>query len=921
MTHVALQVGYINIVPELVDVEGQASPATIVDERHTALHELVHVLGGIIPTANHLNATGYPLSESEVFTYAPALPLSATAAASDPKRVATFIRTPRVLQISRAHFNCSSLPGAPLEDLPLGRGSHWEARVMGPELMSYGTASGETYVSDLTVAMLEDTHHYFVPDYEMMTGTLYDETTASLDGLSSLGFSTADVVPDYVPPPPRARGALRWGINGGCGFVLGDPKTSWDDRHLCLKHSELGCTPDNRMAALCTVRPGAGVPKQYSCGMRDADGGCAAGPSATGCDGADADCALPVEQQHFTPETLADAWSVAAAPRSATAADLALDRVGGFSASMDFAPVRYGYWSCLNSAPGGNSSSRASTESGGSVSIGDEVGAASSDQTSRGGQTLCRDCRCFQSTLNELINGIAVGRAAYGMCFAANCYRADYLQIAVRSGGVAYWYRCPSDGGKIFVPGFTGRVTCPPAEAFCAGETITGRKFPESGFVFETALYMGLGITLLVLCLLCLCPPVRNGCVRCARRRCAVEKYELMSYDEVENVSYAAKTRPSTCMGNCVLISNTGTMSWGLFLVGFSAMLLANGTIATATIPLLGLGGIIVLLTALGSCGVRTDAFGPACATLIFMYASFLLLCAVMIFATTLALDSASLQLIVRKFFDLVQDALPAHVIDSSLSQDDQVAQAAAYLQASIVPLAAALISAVLIVFITTVVAACTMRLATFAAVTFHFVAYSLQVIGVVLVAVGSYLVYNASRTGSSTQEALAAPGGAALGIGLAVILSAGLGVCAGHKPQRRWILMVFTLLVAMAWFGGSIAATVLAITNRGNINTILGSLTERQLAMLQGFLGGGLTQEELALALESQLLNVGIACVAIILMSAAYFASGIVLLRTPIPPATASRPVHGAAIVPYGRGGKMPPGRRLSPRSVPPPV
>ena len=73
----------------------------------------------------------------------------------------------------------------PLEDLPLGAGVHWEvgggswsqalcnaaapiriypraqqARLAGPELMSYGTNSGRVYFSDLTLAFLEDTNQY-----------------------------------------------------------------------------------------------------------------------------------------------------------------------------------------------------------------------------------------------------------------------------------------------------------------------------------------------------------------------------------------------------------------------------------------------------------------------------------------------------------------------------------------------------------------------------------------------------------------------------------------------------------------------------------------------------------------------------------------------------------------------------------------
>ena len=59
------------------------------------------------------------------------------------------------------------LKGVPLEDVPLSGGAfvHWEARVMGPEVMSYGSFSGEVYVSDITLAYLEDTGTY--PAYSL----------------------------------------------------------------------------------------------------------------------------------------------------------------------------------------------------------------------------------------------------------------------------------------------------------------------------------------------------------------------------------------------------------------------------------------------------------------------------------------------------------------------------------------------------------------------------------------------------------------------------------------------------------------------------------------------------------------------------------------------------------------------------------
>jgi len=70
------------------------------------------------------------------------------------------IKTPRVLKVARKQWACPTLEGVPLEDEKVGYGAHWETRVMGPEIMSYGGGTGEGYLSDLTLAFLEDTGHY-----------------------------------------------------------------------------------------------------------------------------------------------------------------------------------------------------------------------------------------------------------------------------------------------------------------------------------------------------------------------------------------------------------------------------------------------------------------------------------------------------------------------------------------------------------------------------------------------------------------------------------------------------------------------------------------------------------------------------------------------------------------------------------------
>ena len=73
-----------------------------------------------------------------------------------PKEVVK-VTTTQVVKKAREQFACDEINGLPLEDFSLGVGAHWEARLLASEFMSYGSATGEVYISDLTLAYLEDT--------------------------------------------------------------------------------------------------------------------------------------------------------------------------------------------------------------------------------------------------------------------------------------------------------------------------------------------------------------------------------------------------------------------------------------------------------------------------------------------------------------------------------------------------------------------------------------------------------------------------------------------------------------------------------------------------------------------------------------------------------------------------------------------
>ena len=83
------------------------------NERATALHECMHVLGGIKNSQLFRNAaTGKALLNRDKI-------LIADESENIGKEVAIWI-TPGVRDMAREQFNCSEISGVPLEDLPSG---------------------------------------------------------------------------------------------------------------------------------------------------------------------------------------------------------------------------------------------------------------------------------------------------------------------------------------------------------------------------------------------------------------------------------------------------------------------------------------------------------------------------------------------------------------------------------------------------------------------------------------------------------------------------------------------------------------------------------------------------------------------------------------------------------------------------------
>uniref|UniRef100_A0A7S0PH71 Uncharacterized protein n=1 Tax=Cafeteria roenbergensis TaxID=33653 RepID=A0A7S0PH71_CAFRO len=540
-------VGEVNLVPAAFDPADAASrPLALATQRQTALHELVHVLGGMAPSAAFRDfATGAPAADDTVFQVVQRV--------SDSVPVpGTFIVTPRVQSLARAHFGCDSLPGLPLEDQPLGKGSHWEARVTGPELMAYGAGSGDALLSAFTLAFLEDTHQYYVPDYgaapRRMVPAEPNPAVQAGGGLTGLVFPTTAVMEAQAAGAaalarPRSRESLTgaWGRGQGCPFVLGKPSASWPSQYLCERSQQLGCTPDRKQRAICVVNPVWDLASsgEVTCGRWDSATGTAVCSDVRN-DACDAgSCGIPSWMRPFpTLEGAQQATQLASANPG---------RTGGFSSAMDFAPVYQGFWSCLDAGDGGSGSAGTGSGNNSLVAAGsgtrrrlsDLSAQAADDAAARlGGQEQCESCRCLSSSLAEFTQGLTGGSASggpgvfVGLCYRVHCVSASRLQVSVRSAltGAASWYACPPEGGRLSIAGFTGALECPPAAEMCGNEPEAGVAFPETVAWVEWAAW-GVAICLpLVAVAICALVPVCRACtVRNCKICCGVSLFAALA--------------------------------------------------------------------------------------------------------------------------------------------------------------------------------------------------------------------------------------------------------------------------------------------------------------------------------------------------------------------------------------------------------
>ena len=242
-------VGYFEWVPDTLSVDQLFFPDVAMLERSTALHECMHVLGGIKNSQLFRDAeTG----EGQPNSYKLSIQIESPFIG---KQIAMW-KTPGVLAMAREQFNCSEIEGVPLEDLPSGANGHWESRLMGSEVMSYGLTTGEYYVSMLTLQFFEDSNQYKV-NFTAGTQRIFPATGSdaqlATDIFSQIFVDSAENG-KTLPNRSWPTGYQRWGRNAGCDFFQKYPSNeTWGERYFCREPSANGCTGDNLMSGRCSL--------------------------------------------------------------------------------------------------------------------------------------------------------------------------------------------------------------------------------------------------------------------------------------------------------------------------------------------------------------------------------------------------------------------------------------------------------------------------------------------------------------------------------------------------------------------------------------------------------------------------------------------------------------------------------------------
>jgi len=674
----------------------------------------------------------------------------------------------------------------------------------------------------------------------------------------------------YVPPASPPEGRLRWGYNLGCAFLNSHPNVGWPADHTCAKTGVFTCTPDGYMSANCYVKATYATEAYQSYGGFDQNAG---GPQLTA---SASTIGIPPWMAFYT--------SASAAAAAANVVSAPVTAVGGYQASMDYVPVPVGYWSCMYSdaSTGANASQAGDTAS--AVSQATGFFKAQLSSVTVGGQARCPTCRCMQTRLSAPATYAAtLTLPNLGGCYRMNCYRPDYLQVAIlgATAGItssfSFWYSCPPAGGKLFVPGFLGSLTCPPAASFCAGQAVSGVLFPEQDLFSVLVFYGAIGVLCLVAFVVTCFRRARNCCLSRCEACTAVTAFEpRLDAEERERLHLKLPPPPAVPALPYAVLRFGSALT---LLLGLAALVTAcvatSSAVTDALTSTIAVCCVVVVFGALGfSAADLRPHRRPPCTIIVFFYGA-LVLSVLLLWISVYAAAFESYSSVAARYYDRLQTVFNTVAVCGA---DCSRARLVDVLASQLRGFAGAIIALMLLAFMQLLTSAAASALIIESrkthALLASFVIVTSQLMlafGVVVLVVTFYLFSN---------PAVAAVGGL-LGVttaaGVLFVVTASVGL-AGFFSRRLDVLAGFMALqIVTGALALAACATLFAAPDLAAAALL--TLDEHDLSLVVGSLGFSLAQVDIEAAVTQKLRLLALAFALVLLVMLALLPATRVLI------------------------------------------
>jgi hypothetical protein len=473
------------------------------------------------------------------------------------------------------------------------------------------------------------------------------------------------------------------------------------------------------------------------------------------------------------------------------------------------------------------------------------------------------------------------------------------------SDGYSFWYACPPEGGKLYIPGYTGSLVCPAAADFCRFETISGVLFPEQNRTYEAIFWGAVGLLVVFAGLFCSCPCLRNPILLFFKGCCGVRLFELpIVRDKDGNRPEPLPLKP--CPSRTLLAINGVTLLGGIGIVAGCSYVINSG-VTSSMFSLLVIGCFIAML---GSIGVKASSavsdHGPSCWLLTYFLADVVLI-VLLSWAVTYTFAFSSWRNVVSSQFDRISAIMGgAGRLCTNCTRADAIVALETVVRANAVGVAGAM-TALGLMLLTALGAAGTMiEIKTLASILVTFSNHVFMCFGLLMIVVGGYLASN--KAVSSAPELIALP--VVAGVFFAVMAGA------GHVGTRRRSVQTLYGFAALQLVLGAlaVACAVVCFASRARVLAALDKLSDDDVGNIATTLGSTMSGAQVIDNIQAYLNQLGLAFAALFMLQLVLAGATFLVIRflragaasdydsapppVPVAPILIGRPKKAAGVV-----------------------